>query len=124
MLERDPDFHPETAGPGHLERRAFVRLPSALTAHCRPTARRRHDVSWPATVYHISRGGLGLVLRHCFRPGTRLIVELHARGGTLLRTVEVRVVHARAVVTAGNRCWLLGCAFDVPLGDEEMRALV
>jgi hypothetical protein len=62
-------------------------------------------------------------MRHRFRPGTHLTVGLWKADGTFLRDVEVRVVHATAVREDGCPVWLLGCAFDQPLADEEVQAL-
>ena len=122
MLESSPSPGGERPAPARAERRAYVRVPSSLGAQCRPT--RRLDVSWPGRVQDISQGGLGLLMRHCFRAGTHLDVELCGRGGAVLRTVAVRVVHARAAVVDGERCWLLGCAFDEPLSEEDLRQLI
>ncbi|HYT93822.1 MAG TPA: PilZ domain-containing protein, partial [Gemmataceae bacterium] len=80
-------------------------------------------VGWPGRVRDISLGGVGLLLRHRFRPGTILEVELRSNTGALLRAVSVRVVHATAVLMDGNPCWHLGCAFPQPLSDEEFREL-
>jgi hypothetical protein len=106
----------------HLERRTYVRLASDLTASCRP-AGRHLDPGWLGTVRNISRGGVGLLLRHRFQPGTDLTVELRDAAGELRRTVGVRVAHATAVLVDGIDCWLLGCAFDQPLSEEEFQAL-
>src|SRR5262249_27989242 len=122
MLERNPAPGAAPTATPPDERRAYVRLASDLTATCRP-AGRFQTVAWPGKVRDVSPGGVGLVLRHRFRPGTALAVELRETTGTPLRTVLVRVVHATAVVVEGNPCWLLGCAFDEPLGDDEFRAL-
>jgi hypothetical protein len=119
---------PETT-PGHEtsacrlgERRAFVRLASDLTVTCRPSGRLL-DAGWAGTARDISRGGVGLLLRHRFRPGTALDVELRQPTGALLRTIRVRVVHATATLVDGSPCWVLGCAFSQPLSDEELEAL-
>jgi hypothetical protein len=98
-----------------------VRLASDLTVACRRAG--QLDPGWLGTVRDLSRGGVGLVLRHCFKPGTDLTVELRDAAGALLRTVPVRVVHATAVYVEGSPRWLLGCAFDQPLSEEEWRAL-
>jgi hypothetical protein len=122
MSEPEPIPGNEPAVPYRGERRVFVRLTSDLAATCRP-AGRRHDVSWPGRLKNISRGGVGLLLRHCFRPGTDLAVELRRPTGAFLCSVKVRVVHATAVFVEGNHLWLLGCAFDQPLSEEELQAL-
>jgi hypothetical protein len=104
------------------ERRAYVRLECDLAARCRP-ARRRGEPAWPATVRDLSRGGVGLLLRHRFEPGIRLSVELREGTGGLLRILPARVVHATAVLVEGVHYWLLGCAFHRPLSEEDFRAL-
>jgi len=119
MSEHDPTPRSE---PPAGERRAYVRLASALSATCR-WGGRSQDVGWPARVRNVSRGGIGLLLRHCFRPGTSLIVELRDEVGRPLGTVSVRVIHATAVAADGGPRWLLGCAFEQSLTDEEWQAL-
>jgi hypothetical protein len=104
------------------DRRAGVRLPSALAATCGLAGRTREPV-WPGMVRDISQGGIGLILQHRFRPGTTLLVELRQSAGAVLRTIRVRVVHATAVLDDGNPCWLLGCAFDHPLDEAELSSL-
>jgi hypothetical protein len=105
------------------ERRVFVRLATDLKFTC---SRPGHslDPAWGGTARDISQGGVGLLLRHRFRPGTPLIIELRQRSGAHQRTVSARVVHATPLVVDGSSCWLLGCAFDQPLSEEELRALV
>jgi hypothetical protein len=122
MPERDPASEPEAAVSRCVERRAYVRLASSLAAVCRPLGRFL-DPGWLGTVRDISRGGVGLLLRHCFGRGTDLAIELRAATGEVRRTIRARVVHATAVVVEGSHCWLLGCAFDQPLSDEEFQAL-
>jgi hypothetical protein len=97
-------------------------MASDLAATCRWRGR-APDVGWPGRVRDVSRGGVGLILRHRFRPGTHLTVELRDGVGRPLGTVPVRVVHATAVSADGSACWLLGCAFEESLTEEEFRAL-
>jgi hypothetical protein len=142
MSERETQSSPEPSASVHADRRAFVRLASELAVCCRPaerpaervaeraaertsqrTAPRPHDVGWPGRVRDISRGGVGLILQHRFRPGTELSIELRENSGKLLRTVGARVAHASAVLVDGSPCWLLGCSFAEPLSDEEWQAL-
>jgi hypothetical protein len=104
------------------DRRAFVRLASDLVSETRPAGGSR-DVSWPGKVRDISRGGVGLVMQHRFRAGTRLDIELRDADGVLLRTVRARVVHATAILVDGCPRWLLGCAFHEPLSEDEFDAL-
>jgi hypothetical protein len=110
------------AEPPQNERRAYVRLASDLASTCHLPGGAR-EVGWPGRVRDISRGGVGLLMRHCFRPGTALEIELRGRSGEVLRTVAARVVHATAVRADGHTCWLLGCALDHVLTDEEFASL-
>ncbi len=104
------------------ERRAYVRLPSELAATCSPAGTAR-EPAWPGRVRDLSPGGIGLLLQHRFRPGTTLVIDLREGTGARRQTVRARVVHATAVLDDGNPCWLLGCAFDEPLSEEEFAAL-
>jgi hypothetical protein len=105
------------------ERRAYVRLAVDLTAVCR-TAGRLSDIGWPGLVRNISRGGVGLIVRHRFQPGTRLTIDLQAARGEERPALAVLVVHATPASADGAPCWLLGCAFDRPLTEEEFQALL
>jgi hypothetical protein len=122
MSETDPTSAAQPAATGHCERRAYVRVASDLAATCNAAGGAR-EVGWPARVRDISAGGVGLLLQHCFRTGTTLMVELRDSTGKLLRTVVVRVVHTTAVLVDGSPCWLVGCCFDGRLSEEEFAAL-
>ena len=122
MTERATTPGDEPGAALHLERRAFVRMASDLAVTCRAADRLR-DAGWPGKLRDISQGGVGLLLRHRFRPGTVLDAELQDGTGKSLRTVRVKVVHTTAVLVEGVSCWLLGCALEQPLSDEEFRAL-
>jgi hypothetical protein len=77
-----------------------------------------------ATVQDISAGGIGLQLRHRFRPGTPLRVELRRSDGTLLREVQVRVAYAAPARVNGDFIWRVGCAFDTALSNDELQCLL
>jgi hypothetical protein len=100
-----------------------VRLATDLPVTCRPKGK-KIDVGWPGRVRNISQGGIGLLLRHRFEPGTVLTVELRGSGGPLMRAMTLRVLHATAVVDGAMPSWLHGCAFDRPLSSPEFDALV
>jgi hypothetical protein len=104
------------------ERRAWVRYGTDLAATCH-SPDDRQEVGWPGQVRDVSAGGIGLLLRHRFRPGTYLQVEVHGAGGAA-RVLSVRVVHATPVNPGEGACWLVGCIFLEPLGDDEVRALL
>ena len=114
---------PDTPQATAIERRTYVRLASDLEANCRSTGSGIREVGWPGSVHDISQGGIGLLLTHCFQPRTELAVELREYNGAVRRVVRARVIHATATSNGGNFCWLLGCAFDTPLTEEELEAL-
>jgi PilZ domain len=113
---------PESSQATYLERRTYVRLASDLEATARSTGGIR-EVGWPGSVRDISQGGIGLLLSHCFQAGTELAVELREHSGVIRRVIRARVVHVHAFSSGGNPAWLLGCAFDSPLSDEEFESL-
>ena len=122
MPERDPDPGQQPSAATAAERRAFVRIASDLSATCRPAVPTREQ-GWPGKLRDISRGGVGMLTWHRFRPGTYLDIELRDRDGELRHTVTARVAHATPVLVDGSRYWLLGCAFDDPLSEQEFAAL-
>src|ERR1700687_4210147 len=101
MSEPDPTSAIQPSASLASERRSYVRLAGDLAATCSAAGGLR-EVGWPARVQDISQGGVGLLLQHCFRPGTALTVELRESTSKLLRTVIARVVHATAVLVDGN----------------------
>jgi PilZ domain len=100
-----------------------VRLACDLDATCR-LADGFREVGWHGRVRDISRGGIGLLTSHRFRPGTELAIDLRDRADAVVRTVRVRVVHSTATYADGNACWMQGCEFDAPLSEEELQALL
>lgn len=112
---------PDSSQAALIERRTFVRLACDFQATCRSAGVR--EVGWPGVVRDISRGGIGLLLTHRFQPGTELAVELRDEKGELRRILCARVVHATAINSDGNPAWVLGCAFDAPLSEEEFEGL-
>jgi hypothetical protein len=122
MLRPDAGRKAESSACLQVERRAYVRLACDLSASLRESGSLQ-DVGWPGRVRNISQGGVGLLLTHRFRPGTNLDIELRDGSGRLLRTVRARVKHASARLVEGNYCWRLGCEFDQPLTEDELREL-
>ena len=117
-LERE-----EAASCAAAERRAWVRYGTDLEATCRGSGTRK-GTGWPARVKDISNGGIGLVLRHRFRPGTYLAVELHDPSGGCLRCLAIRVVHASPLTIDSESCWFMGCLLSESLTEEEVQALL
>jgi hypothetical protein len=108
-----------TSGP---ERRAWVRYGSAAAAVCRDGGALRNS-GWIGKVRDISAGGVGLVLRHRFRVGTPLSLDIKNGQGDFCVTVEARVIHVNAEHTADSG-WLTGCSFLKPLSDDELKKLL
>jgi hypothetical protein len=111
----------EPAGSAAAERRVWVRYGTDGEATCRAPGA-ANAMGWPGRVRDLSAGGIGLLLRHRFRPGSPLLLELQLRGGR--RVVAVRVIHATPVAGADAPCWLVGCAFVEPLAPGELQALL
>jgi len=82
------------------------------------------EVGWPGRLCDISRGGIGLLSTHRFQPGTHLVIDLRDRVDAIRHTVRVRIIHATPAKVDGNPCWLLGCAFETPLSEEELQSLL
>ena len=122
MADHEPIPSAQLSVSPDRDRRASVRISSHLAATCGLGARSR-DPMWPGKVQDISQGGIGLIVQHRFRPGTALMVDVRESTGAVLRTLRVSVVHATAILDAGNPCWLLGCVLDHPLDEEEFSAL-
>ena len=106
-----------------VERRAWVRYGTDMKATCRGAGSRK-EVGWPARVRDVSAAGIGLLLRHRFRPGSYLAVELHDPSGGCLRLLAVRVVHTTPLCVDGEPCWLTGCLLAEQLGEDELQALL
>jgi hypothetical protein len=106
-----------------VDRRAWVRYGTDGEVLCRATGPLK-DVGWMGKVRDLSLGGVGLFLRHRFRPGTPLLVELKSRAGGEIRLVPARVVHATAIRAEDGAWWLVGCAFVSPLREDELKALL
>jgi hypothetical protein len=110
----------QTASPGTSPtidgRRAWIRFHNdqrvLVTEHA--------NTAWLGRVRDISSGGIGLTLRRRFTPGTELIVELETKAGCP-RALSVRVAHSTQAV---NDRWIVGCAFDSPLTEKELRDLL
>jgi hypothetical protein len=78
-------------------------------------------MSWPATIKDVSIGGVRLLLRRRFEPGTGLQIELPTVDGSDSYSVLVKVVYA---LSDGQGGWNLGCKFASQLGEDELRRVV
>jgi hypothetical protein len=114
--------HLQTESPKQCagrERRAWVRLASERDASCRPIAGFA-EAAWLGTVRDISQGGVALILRRRFEPGTGLFIEVETNAGES-RCLPARVVRVK-LESAGS--WITGCAFASLLSPEELQTLV
>ena len=102
---------PEAAKP---ERRRSVRYACKESlchlGHALPRGSRH---GW---LVDVSAGGAGLLVTDEVRPGTRLALKLAPAAGAL----QARVAHCCEL---GGGAWLVGCCFDNPLADDDLRAL-
>src|SRR5262245_36123701 len=94
----------QSAGP-HDERRAAPRHPCKLLSFCQPV-NRSDEERWAGRLRDISVGGVGLVLKRRFEPGTLLRVEVPGASGEAPAVLWVRVVRQSA---RADGQWLVGC---------------
>jgi len=106
------------------ERRVRVRYPTDRELMCQPGEGRLDQAWWLGRIADISTTGIAIVLeqlRQKFSAGTLLTVELQNWAGDVSRTLPTRVIHMNPNPEGG---WLLGCAFEKPLTEEELKALL
>src|SRR5262245_64861314 len=96
------------------ERRTSQRHASDLVASYHPLALPKKS-SLAALVHDVSDGGMSLVVRYRFEPGTALAIYL---GDGADEPVLARVVR---VSQRKDGKWLLGCALNRPLSAEQLR---
>lgn len=94
----------DVAIPPEGDRRGRQRHPCRLEATCR-LAEPLRGPTWPAIIWDLSHGGVGVLLRRGFRQGTILTVQAQITPQSPVRTLMVEVVRS---VPQGD-CWLLGC---------------
>jgi hypothetical protein len=107
------------SNPRHAERRAWPRHPADeiqadLTLDPQQTP-------WQATARNISRGGILLALGEGLTRGAGVGMRLYRTGRQVSLVVSARVVYVRED-PAGT--FITGCAFDHPLADEQLHALL
>lgn len=108
---------PEEAAPS-WECRVWERFPCDLATTCQPlSALTSEGPQWTARARDISAGGVGLILRRRFEPGTGLALVLAGADAA----VYARVVHVTALAGIG---WMHGCQFVNPLTPEELNHLL
>jgi hypothetical protein len=75
------------------------------------------ETGWLAKVRDVSAGGISMILRRRFEPGTVLILDLEQGP----RQLSVRVVHVQPEMKGR---WLIGCAFSAVLSPEELECFL
>jgi hypothetical protein len=85
---------------------------------CRPAAL-GSEGALAALLTDVSAGGVGLVLRHHFVPGTALFLDLCDLTGDGEGTLLARVVHASP--WPGGQ-WRHGCALDRELSEPHLQS--
>jgi hypothetical protein len=103
------------------ERRVWVRYPGSLETFCQPLPAEtavRPEISWPAHVWDVSRYGAALLLDRRYEAGTPLL--LLTAPEAMAELLSLRVIHSQL---QPNGKWLLGCLFDRPLSDAELRGM-
>src|SRR5262245_47028071 len=110
--------------PASKECRAWVRYPCALPGACEPIPARtaaQAEMKWQAQVRDLSVNGLSLKLLRRFEPGTTLFIELPNVADGLSRSIGVRVRNVRPDPVGG---WIIGCQFNRPMNEEDLKALL
>jgi hypothetical protein len=122
MSEQSNPFGPEVLHEDlGRERRVWIRYPGNLDTFCQPSSAETAtgpETSWPASVWDVSLGGMGLLVERRFEPGSTLMLLTAVNG--LPRILQMEVVHVSAHASGQ---WLLGCTFARPLSEEELQAV-
>jgi hypothetical protein len=121
MSEQETFVH---AGTSHAsaadERRASIRYRCHHWVRYRPQPVEQHEQCW-ARARDLSVGGVGMLTNRHLTAQTALVIEFRSPTSQACFTLSARVAHATRD-GAGN--WVIGCAFDQPLSEEELDALL
>ena len=114
QISRKPAAKAGTAAP---DRRIKKRYPSRRRLACQPM---QHDSpAWTGQVIDLSETGLCLELGRRFERGVLLTVLFESEGDEP-RSAVVRVMWVKQ---QSPGAWRMGCQFDQPLSDTEVREL-
>lgn len=103
------------------ELRAWVRYPYHAEISIQPLELRKEGTWHPAKARDISNKGLGLILDGQVEGGAILAIKLEGPSQRLTHPLLVRVVRGAEQSTGS---WQVGCTFAIPLGAQELQALV
>jgi hypothetical protein len=102
------------------ERRVWVRYPCHLDVVYWKSTGSATEACRSARILDISAGGVRMLLNRPFEAGTVLTLQLENAEQTSTRTLLVHVVHVRP---HSHSEWVVGCAFDSKVSEEDARAL-
>jgi hypothetical protein len=74
-----------------------------------------------AWVVDLSVRGAGLLVGRALEPDVCLLLELEGGGRAVPLELGARVIHC---ARQADGDWLVGCAFHLPLSDEDLEALL
>jgi c-di-GMP-binding flagellar brake protein YcgR len=107
------------AGKTGDERRVWIRYPANVETTYRRATDSEETTRLSALLRNISQGGISLQVRHEFKVGDLLSVDLPGPDDKTTLTVLACVIH---VVPHGGGEWTLGCNFSRELSDEDLQA--
>jgi PilZ domain len=102
------------------ERRIWVRQKCTLDGSCQPLAGQT-ELKWEAETRDMAPGGICLLARRRFEPGTLLTIEFQPANDRAPRFVTARVVH---ISPEGEGSWRIGCQFPTPLVEDELQSVL
>jgi hypothetical protein len=105
--------------PGPLDRRATPRHAGNRGLLCGVRGEKPGQ-RWAAPLYNVSATGLGLVLREPPEPGTLLRLRFWGQARAKVRRRHACVMH---VTPQPEGSFVVGCAFDLRLSLDELKAL-
>jgi CheY-like chemotaxis protein len=111
----------DIAEPPGDERRGAVRYRCDLENSCQPLGQGRSGEHWEGQIVDISAGGARVVLSRRFEVGTVLVLAVNNGSGEIAQRLLARVVR---VVHEPDGQWSLGCSFNCPLADDDLRDLL
>jgi hypothetical protein len=123
MLDEEDllSFQVKQPAPSADEKRAWIRFSCAGERPAQATLLINPSNKIQAQVLNISPGGVGLATkRHC-EPGMPLKIELIDASGRTSRPMQIRVIHS---TRKSKEDWVIGCAFETPLSEEDVAALL
>jgi hypothetical protein len=124
MATQNTGFEAEDSKNGSkTDCRAWVHFPSEGEACCQALTTATAEeakTGWLGKVHNASPGGIALLLKQRFEPGTLLSIEMATKPDER-HHVLVRVAHA---TPAGKGHWIISGSFASPLSQEELRTFL